>query len=203
MAMHPWEVAGDVRVIAPGTKTIRTLLVVLGGVTVVGALMTLGSLVTAGLTLISSRGLGYGATLLGIGALAFIGLWMWSANVRLLIGHGYVGYRNLLGRNHFWSQGEVAQVVDMAINYGKTSQPQRGIYLFGADGKRLLALSSRAWAADDLSAFVGATGVPVDFRAASITAKEARREFPNAFGWAAQHVMTATIPQCSERSRWF
>jgi hypothetical protein len=192
MATQPGEKAEDFRVIAPSTKRIRTILIVLACVTFLGGLITLGSLTTGARALIASRGLAYGATLLVIGALAFGGLWLWLANVRLLIGRGCVGYRNILRRNRFWSNREVACVVDMAINYGKTSQPQRGIYLFGPDGKRLLALNPRAWAPNDLRDFVDATGLPIDFRPGSITAKEARREFPKAFGWAAQHVMIAT-----------
>jgi hypothetical protein len=43
-----------------------------------------------------------------------------------------------------------------------------------------------------LNEFVSATGRLLDFRDAPITAKEARREFPNAFGPGSQHVMLLT-----------
>lgn len=53
-------------------------------------------------------------------------------------------------------------------------------------------MNVEAWLADDLNAFVAATGRPLDFRETPITAKDARREFPNAFGWGSQHIMLMT-----------
>jgi hypothetical protein len=53
-------------------------------------------------------------------------------------------------------------------------------------------LNVRAWPPDDLKDFVEATGRPLDFRDAPITARDARHEFPNAFGWGAQHVTLLT-----------
>jgi hypothetical protein len=193
MSEQDWEAVAQVRVIAPKTKTMRTILIALACMTLVGGLLTIVSLAFGGHTRGASRGLAYGATLFALGILLLPGMWLWFANVRLLIGRGAVGYRNIFGRSRFWSRGEIDRVVDMAINYGRSSQPQRGFYLFGLDGKRLLALSSRAWDADDLRAFIDATGVQVEYRDAPVPAKAVRREFPNAFGWGAEHVMTATL----------
>jgi len=138
------------------------------------------------------RTLSIGATLLITGVLGLIGMWLWLRNVRLAIGEGVVGYRDFFGRSRLWSRGDIDHVVSMAVSYGKSSQPQRAIYCFGHDGRRLLALSVRAWPSDDLKDFVEATGRPLDFRDAPITAKDARREFPNAFGLGSQHVMLLT-----------
>src|SRR6266852_6907473 len=126
------------------------------------------------------------------GGLGLIGMWLWLINVRLLIGPGAVGYRNFFGRSRFWSRAEMDRVVSMAVSYGKSSQPLRAIYCFGIDGRRLLALNVRAWQPDDLKDFIEATGRALDVRDAPIPAKDARREFPNAFGWGAQHVMLMT-----------
>jgi hypothetical protein len=138
-------------------------------------------------TMPADRALGSGLTMFLIGGLFFVFLWLWSANVRLLIGRERVGYRNFFRRNHFWSRGELERAVDMAVSYGRTSNPQRGIYFFGPDGRRELVLSSRVWHAQDLKDFVDATGLQLDYRDAPVKAKDARREFPKAFGWAAQH----------------
>jgi hypothetical protein len=103
-----------------------------------------------------------------------------------------VGYRNIFRKTRFWSRGEIDHVVEMSVSYWRTQSSQRGIYLFGLDGRRLLVLSSRAWRADDLKDFIEASGVPLDVRQAPVTIKDASREFPNAFGWGSQHVLLAT-----------
>jgi hypothetical protein len=165
-------------------------MVSLGAVTAFGAILTL-TLLAAGVGF-AGRALAMASTLLIIGGLGFTGMWMWLNNVRLLIGQGVVGYRNFFGRSRSWSRGEIDRVVSMAISYGKASQPQRVIYCFGIDGKRLLALSVRAWQSEDLKDFIEVTGRPLDFRDAPITANDARREFPQAFGWGAEHVVLLT-----------
>jgi len=53
-------------------------------------------------------------------------------------------------------------------------------------------LNVGAWPPDDLKAFVEATGRSLDFRDAPIMARDARREFPNAFGWGGEHIMLTT-----------
>ena len=75
-----------------------------------------------------------------------------------------------------------------------TSRSARNLPIscFSIDGKRLLALNVRAWRPDDLNDFVEATGRPLDLRDAPIRVRDARREFPHAFGWGAQHVMLLT-----------
>jgi hypothetical protein len=163
------------RVIAPKPKLVRSLLIVAAGIALVGGLMTLWAVSIQSRSLITNRGLAYGATILLTGAFGFIFLWLWLANARLLIGQGQVGYRNILGRNRFWSAGEIARIVDMTVSYGKTSAPQHAIYLFGLDGKRLMALNPLSWEASELRDYLQAIQVPVDVRATPITAKEARR----------------------------
>lgn len=180
------------RVVAPGSKTIRLTRMLLVAVAAVGAVSTL-ALLGAGVRAVTGRGLGMSLTMLITGALGFSGMWVWLRNVRLLIGRGVVGYRNFFGRSRFWTRGEIDHVVSMAVSYRKSSQPLRGIFCLGPDGKRLLALNVGAWPPDDLKAFVEAIGRPLDFRDAPITAKDARREFPNAFGWDSQHIMLMTI----------
>ena len=186
------DTTGEFRVIAPSTRTTRTALIVLAFLTALGALMTLTIAARAGWSM-GARSLGAGLTLFLIGGLMFTFIWLWAANFRLLIGPGKVGYRNIFRRNCLWSRGEIDRVVDMAVHYGRTSTPQRGLYLFGLDGRRLLVLSSRAWKAEDLKDFVDATGVLLDCREVPVKVKDAGREFPKAFGWAAQHVLLATI----------
>jgi len=176
------------RAVAPGTKRTKRTLVLVGVVTAFGAVLTLASLAAG----VGGRSLAIGATLLITGGLGLIWMWLWLTNVRLLIGQGGVGYRTFFGRTRFWSRGEFERVVSMAVNYGKSSQPLRAIYCFGLDGRRVLALNVRAWPPSDLEAFVEGTGRPLDFRDAPIMAKDARREFPKAFGWGAQHVMLMT-----------
>jgi len=160
-----------------------------GAFTAFGAALTLANLAAR---TNFGRSFATGATLLIIGALGLIGMWLWLINVRLLIGQGVVGYRNFFGRSRFWSGVEIDRVVSMAVSYGKSSQPVRAIYCFGIDGKRLLALNVRAWRPDDLNDFVEATGRPLDLRDAPIRVRDARRELPHAFGWGAQHVMLLT-----------
>lgn len=159
----------------------------------VGAAAAFGAVLTVvGLVSTGGRTLAMGATLLITGLLGLIGMRLWLTNVRLLIGQGVVGYRDFFGRTRIWPRGEIDRIVSMAVSYGKSSQPVRAIYCFGSDGRRLLALNVRAWPPDDLKDFVDATGRPVDFRDAPITAKDARLEFPNAFGLGSQHVMLLT-----------
>jgi hypothetical protein len=186
------EGAGEFRVIAPSTRTTRTALVVLAFLTALGALMTLTIAARAGWSMGAARSLGTGLTFFLMGGLMFTFIWLWSANVRLLIGQGTVGYRNIFRRDCFWSRGDIDRLVDMAVHYGRTSTPQRALYLFGLDGRRLLVLSSRAWKAEDLKDFIDATGVQLDYRDAPVKVKDARSEFPRAFGWAARHVLMAT-----------
>jgi hypothetical protein len=193
MAEQQWDAAGDLRVIAPSTKAIRVFMLLLGFPTALGCLITVISLANGVRTLATSRGLDTGLVLLLLGGLFLLGMWLWSANVRLLIGRGTVGYRNILRRSRFWSRGEIGGIVDMAINYGRTSQPQRGFYFFGLNGRKLFVLTPRVWHANDLRDFIDATGVEVDHRDAPVPAKAVRREFPNAFGWDTEHVTMATL----------
>jgi hypothetical protein len=178
------------KAVAPGSKTIRLTLRLLGAVTAVGAVLTLAVLAARGG--IAGRGL-MAPFLLIIGALGFTGMWLWLRNVRLLIGRDVVGYRNFFGRSRFWSPGEIDHIVSMAVSYRRSAQPLRGVYCLGPDGRRLLALNTSAWPAEDLKAFIEATGRPVDFRDAPVAAKDARREFPNAFGWDTDHITLMTI----------
>lgn len=193
MAERHWEAAGEFRAVAPSARTIRSLMMLLAILGAFGGLLAWLGVARGGITLVSNRALGYGLFMLLTAGLFFVGLSLWSANVRLLIGRGAVGYRTIFRRSRFWSQGEIDRIVDMAINYGRSSQPQRGFYLFDLNGKRLLVLSQRAWPEKDLADFIGATGVQIDYRGAPVLVKEISREFPNAFGWGARHVVMATV----------
>jgi len=191
MPEQAWDAAGEFRVVAPSTKSTRIFLAVFGAMTAVGGLITLSIFPRGTWTLAASRVLGYGLVMLIMGGIFFLSLLLWSANSRLLIGRGAVGYRSMFRRSHFWSRTEVSHVVEMAIDYGRMTQTgQRAIYMFGPDGKRLLALTPRMWNAIDLRDFIEATGVPLDRREAPVHIKAARREFPKGFTWGSQHMLT-------------
>ncbi len=183
-----------VRVVAPNTRTIRIIMFVFAFVTALGGFITLIFIAKGIRTLATSSGLDAGLVLVLIGGLFLMIMGLWAANVRLMIGPEAVGYRNIFRWSRFWSRGEVGRIVDMAISYRWTSQhPQRGLYFFGANGRRLFVLSPRAWRAGDLRDFIDATGVNVDYRDAPVPAQAARREFPNGFGWDSEHVMPTTL----------
>jgi hypothetical protein len=191
MAEQGLDAVGEVRVIVPTSKGTRPVLIVLGSLTGVGGLITLTTVTTGVRTFGASRVLGTGLVMLASGGLFFTILWLWSLNARLLIGQGAVGYRNIFRRSRFWSRGEVGRVVDMAISHGWTSQAQRAIYLFGLDGRQLVVLTPRMWDARDMRDFIDGTGVQLEVRGAPVSATAIRREFPKAFGWAAQHNLIA------------
>jgi hypothetical protein len=186
-----WDAAGEFRVVAPSTKSTRIFLVVFGAMTGIGGLITLTIFPRGEWTIAGGRVLGYGLVMVIMGGLAVGFLLLWSANARLLIGRGAVGYRSSLRRTRFWSTGDIGRVVDMALDYGRMTQTgQRAIYIFGPDGKRLLALTPRMWNANDLRDFIEATGVQLDRRDAPVPIKTARREFPKGFTWGSQHMLT-------------
>ncbi|HKW72047.1 MAG TPA: hypothetical protein VJQ08_04405 [Candidatus Dormibacteraeota bacterium] len=179
--------------IAPSSKTTRTLMAVLAAITGFGGLTTFLVASRGATGMAGSRALGSGLVMLLAGAFTFGFLWLWSANTRLLIGNGVVGYRNAVGRERMWARGEIACAIEMAINFGWwASSSNRGIYVVGLDGRRLLVLSTVAWRADDLHDFFAEAGVTVEVRLAPVKIKDAKREFPNAFGWGSTHVLLAT-----------
>ena len=189
MGDRSWKAAGgELRVIAPGSRVIRATQIMLTVFTSLFALVTVLLLATGA----AGRGPALSAILFVVGALGLLGLWSWTANVRLLIGQGVVGYRGILGRTRIWSRGEIGRVVSMGVNYGGTPAPRPGIYFFGPDGRKLMALNPAAWRDDDLKVFVAASGVALEIRSDTIGVKEASREFPNGFGWGSRHVMLAT-----------
>jgi hypothetical protein len=160
MGGEAWEAGGEFRIIAPGTGTTRAALVVLAVITSTGALFTVIFVATA----VGGRGLATSATVLVVGALGLLSVWLGSVNVRLLIGPRAVGYRGVFGRTRTWSHGEIDRVINMAIHYTRTSPPQPAIYFFGPDGRKLLVLPTSSWKPADLNDFVEATGVPVETR---------------------------------------
>jgi hypothetical protein len=188
MDEQQWDAFGEVRVIAPSRKSTRIFLIVFASLTLAGGLITLATAATGVRTMPGIRLLVIGLTLFLMGILLFTILWLWSVNARLLIGRGAVGYRNVFRRSRYWSQSQIGRVVEMAISFGWwTSSPQRGIYIFGRDGRKLVVLTPRMWPARDLRDFIEATGAPVDRRDAPVSIKAINREFPKAFGWVAQH----------------
>src|SRR5260370_27713204 len=126
MAERHGEAAGEFRAVAPSARTIGSLMILLAVLGAFGGLITLLGVARGGTTLASNRALGYGLVLLLAAGLFFVGLSLWSANVRLLIGRGTVGYRNIFRRRRVWSPGEPAGLVDMSIIYCRSSNPQRG-----------------------------------------------------------------------------
>ena len=190
MPAQVWDAAGEFRVVAPSTKTTRALLIVLGTITAIGGVITLTTVSRGAATVATSRGPAYGLVMLLSGGVFFVFLLIWSANVRLLIGRGAVGYRDAFRRTHFWSRGEISHVVEMSIDYGWMTQTgQQALYLFGLDGRRLVVLSVVAWHANDLRDFVEATGLPLDRRLKPVPIKIASQEFPKAFSWGARHIL--------------
>jgi hypothetical protein len=192
MDEQQWDAFGEVRVIAPRRKSTRIFLIVFASLTVIGGLITLATAAAGVRTMPGIRLVAIGLTLFLMSILVFGILWLWSVNARLLIGRGAVGYRNVFRRSRYWSRGQIGRVVEMAISYGWwTSSPQRGIYIFGIDGRQLVVITPRMWHANDLRDFIEATGVPIDRRGAPVSIKVVKREFPKAFGWVAQHNLAA------------
>jgi len=190
MPEQVWDAAGEFRVAAPSRKSTRAILIVLGAITAIGGVITVVTVPRGASTVAATNAIGYGLTMLVAGGFFFVFVLIWSANVRLLIGRGAVGYRDGLRRNHFWSGGEISHIVEMSLDYGWMTQTgQRGLYCFGLDGRRLLVLSTFAWKADDLRDFVEATGVALDVRARPVRVRTASREFPKGFSWASRHIL--------------
>ena len=183
MAEQPWDSVGEQRVIAPSTKSTRVFLAVFGVMTAVGGLLTQATIAHGALTMASTRVLGIGLIMLLFGGLALVALAIWTVNARLFIGPRKVGYRTILRRSRFWSRGEISRVLDIAIDYGWTSQPQRGLYFLGQKGQRLFTLTPRMWHASDLADFVDASGALVDRRKEPVKFRALKREFRSAFGW--------------------
>jgi len=193
MAEQNWDSIGDLRVISPSTKSTRIFLVVFGLMTAIGALVTQATIAHGVQTMAATNVLGIGLIMLVFGALFLLALLIWSVNSRLFIGRGKVGYRTIFRRRRQWSRGEISRVLDLAIDYGWTSQPQRALYFLGQEGQRLFTLTPRMWHASDLSEFVDASGAPVDRREAPARAKALKRDYPNAFRWDGQNLALATL----------
>ena len=182
------------RAVAPGSKSLSLAQLLLGVICAVGGVQVLVYFLSGHHTNGTAwNGFSYAAVLFGAGGFAFIYLSLWGCNVRLLIGESQVGYRDIFGRTRFWSRGQIARAIDMAVSYTKTAQAQRALYLLAADGSRMLVLSTRAWDADDLSAFIEASGAVLDYRDQAVSARQAREQFPRAFGWASEHIVLGTI----------
>jgi len=185
-----WGAAGEFRVVSPSTKPIRAILAILAALTAIGGVITVAAVPRGPWTIAATNARGYGLTMLIAGGFFLGFLLIWSANVRLLIGRGAVGYRDGLRRSHFCAAGEISHVVDMSIDYGWMTQTgQRALYFFGLDTRRVLVLSTFAWKANDLHDFVEATGVSVDVRARPVPIKVAGREFPRGFSWGSRHIL--------------
>lgn len=182
------------RAVTPRSKTLPSVQILMAVICGIGGIVLIAAFaIDRPSTVIYSRGIDYGAVMFIIGGLGFIYLWLWRRNVRLLIGTEQVGYQDIFRRRHYWLKGQIDRAVDMIVIYTKSAQPLRGVYLLAGDGKRVLALNTRAWASDEVHAFVQASGATFDYREQPLTAAEARRQFPKAFGWGSQHVMLGTI----------
>jgi hypothetical protein len=186
--------ASGFRAVRPKSKTLSSVPKLLAVICGIGGILLIAGLATdRPTTVIDSRTIDFGALMFIIGGLGFVYLWLWRSNVRLLIGPDQVGYQDIFRRRHYWLKGQIDRAVDMIVIYTKSAEPLRGVYLLAGDGKRMLALNTRAWASDDVRAFVEASGATLDYREQPVTGAEARRQFPKAFGWGTQHVMLGTI----------
>ncbi len=90
---------GDLRVIAPSTRSVRIALVVFGVMTALGGLITEAAIAHWVQTTASSRVLGAGLIMLLFGGRFLAALVVWSFNARLLVGGGKVGYRSIFRRS--------------------------------------------------------------------------------------------------------
>ncbi len=113
---------------------------ILGVVTALGALLTLSFLATEGG--LAGRGAAMALTLLISGALGLIGMWLWLTNVRLLIGQGAVGYRNMFGRTRFWSGGEIDRIVSLAVSTESPRSRCARSIAFGWGGEHIMLTTS-------------------------------------------------------------
>lgn len=182
------------RAAAPRSKTLPSVQRLMAVICGIGGIVLIAAFaIDKPSTVINSRGIDYGAVMFIIGGLGFVYMSLWRRNVRLLIGAEQVGYQDIFRRRRYWLKGQIDRAVDIIVIYTKSAQPLRGVYLLAADGKRVLALNTRAWASDDVNAFVQASGATFDYREQPLTAAEARKQFPKAFGWGSQHVMLGTI----------
>ena len=136
---------------------------------------------------LSARTLGYGATMFGVGAFAAIFLWLWVRNSRLLVGPGVVGQRNLVGQASTLNTADIGHMLIASVVYSKNSAPQRVLYVFSHDGRKLMALNTMAWGDEAMGKFIEASGKTVEYRDGAISSKEFRAEFPHAASWAAMH----------------
>ena len=193
MTEQHWDSVGDLRVMTPSTRSTRIFLVVSAVMTALGGLTTQASIAHEEHTSASTPVLGTGLIMLLFGGVFLGALAIWSVNARLFIGAGKVGYRSILRRSRFWSRGEISRVLDMAIDYGWTSQPQRGLYFLGQKGQRLFTLTPRMWHAGDLSDFVDASGALVDRRQEPVKFRALKREFRYAFRWEAKASALAVL----------
>lgn len=181
------------RAVTPKSKTLPSVKVLMGVICGVGGILLIVAFaIERPSPLIASRGFAYPAVMFITGGLGFLYLWCWRSNVRLLIGTDQVGYQDAFRRRHYWLKGQINRAVDMIVVYTKSAQSLRGVYFLDADGRRVLALNTRAWASDDVRAFVEASGATLDYREQPLAAAEARRQFPKAFGWGSAHVMLGT-----------
>src|SRR5947209_5173967 len=128
------------RAIAPTSKTLPSLQILMALVCGIGAVVLIAAFaLERPSTLIASRGIDFGAVMFITGGLGFVYLWLWRGNVRLLIGNGQVGYQDVFKRRHYWLRGQIDRAVDMIVIYTKSAQSVRGVYLFAGDGRRVLA----------------------------------------------------------------
>ena len=185
---------GEFLVIAPKSKSLQSVQILMAVICGIGSILLLLFFSTRQpSTVITSRGFGYAAVMFIAGGLGFAYISLWRANVRLLIGQGQVGHQGIFGRRQVWLRGQLDRAVDMTVIYTRSARPVRGVYLLAADGKRVLALNARAWNPEDVRDFIQASGAVLDYRDQPLTAAEAKRQFPKAFGWGTQHVMLGTI----------
>ena len=173
--------------IRPVTTTTRRLTFFLGTLAILGAIGTIAALGRGDRSLLDSRALAGSAAMLAASSLGIVFLGLWELNARLFVGPNLVGYRDLLGRNHTWSGDDVGALIDVAVDYSKTTAPRRALFVLGVDGRRLMALNLLAWPPTASLRIAQAARKHIDRRRDPIRAKAFRREFPHAMTWASTH----------------
>jgi hypothetical protein len=174
--------------IAPVTSRTQPLIYLLGGMSVVGGILTVAVISQGVTSLLDSRALGAGATMLLAGGFGFVYLQLWQRNARLLVGEDIFGFQDILGRGHTWTASEVSAIVDVTILYYRRTA-QRAIYVIGLDGRRLMALNPLAWSPSAVDRIARAAGKPVEVRTDPVKATAFRKEFPKAMSWFSAHSM--------------
>lgn len=132
------------------------------------------------------------------GALAVL-VTLYYRNVRVWSDGRAVHRRNLFGRVRTVPHADVALVVlAPRLRLGVRFRLRGLVAFLDHNGDALLRLTGRQWTTDQLSAFAGVTGAPVDRRDDVVRARDLRADRPNALPFAERRpgVLWAVIGGC-------